>query len=184
MYLHAYQSYIWNLLVSYRLQQHRHAVVVGDLVVPDRAAIDLVSKGAIEDAIDGNLPQVTGDISEDRATAASVEIKAIETEEEAAKYTIFDVVIPLPGHSITYPPNCLTKIKELMTEDGLDPEDMRRPQKDFSLTGAYRNVVSRAQDLTWLVGIATWRSLCLFLTRRSFQAVGHVYCSHGRRVCQ
>lgn len=39
MYVHAYQSYVWNMVVSRRLQEHGLSIAVGDLVfessVPD-----------------------------------------------------------------------------------------------------------------------------------------------------
>lgn len=45
-------------------------------------------------------------------------------------YTIYDVVLPLPGYDIVYPENKLkTLYKELMEKDSLNYEDMRRRQK-------------------------------------------------------
>lgn len=157
MYLHAYQSFVWNKLVSYRLQQHGHEVVIGDLVLADGAASAAKVAGTLDEYVipeEGAEEQVTdaaeGDeASGERSAAAFVDIKVIETEEEAAKYNVFDVVLPLPGYNVKYPSNCLEKVKSIMTEDGLDPEDMKRPQKEFSLSGAYRALLSRAQDLSW-----------------------------------
>ena len=55
------------------------------------------------------------------------------------KYTIEDVVLPLPGYDVIYPEHdCRDYMKKLMENDGLDINDMRRKQKDCSLSGTYR----------------------------------------------
>ena len=51
----------------------------------------------------------------------------ILTEEDLKNYSIFDVVLPLPGYSVVYPNNNIfEKYKELMWKDHLDPREMRR----------------------------------------------------------
>jgi tRNA pseudouridine13 synthase len=69
------------------------------------------------------------------------------SEAESGQYTIFDVVLPLPGFDVEYPANaCGEWYKTFMaSEEGgqLDPHNMRRKQKDFSLSGGYRKVLAR-----------------------------------------
>jgi tRNA pseudouridine13 synthase len=46
------------------------------------------------------------------------------------KYTIFDVVMPLPGTDVAYPGGALgEKYKEYLRMDGLDPDNFVRKQK-------------------------------------------------------
>jgi tRNA pseudouridine13 synthase len=46
------------------------------------------------------------------------------------KYTIFDVVMPLPGTDVAYPGGALgEKYKEYLRLDGLDPDNFVRKQK-------------------------------------------------------
>lgn len=65
-------------------------------------------------------------------------VKVLSTPEECANYTIHDVVLPLPGHSVEYPKNAMfDKYKEMMAKDGLDPLDMRRKVKYVQLSFSY-----------------------------------------------
>jgi tRNA pseudouridine13 synthase len=46
------------------------------------------------------------------------------------KYSIFDVIMPLPGKDVAYPGGALgEKYKEYLRMDGLDPDDFSRKQK-------------------------------------------------------
>lgn len=47
--------------------------------------------------------------------------------------------MPLPGYDVIYPEHeSRDFVKGLLESDGLDITDMRRKQKDCSLSGAYR----------------------------------------------
>ena len=51
-------------------------------------------------------------------------------EEDLKNYSIFDVVLPLPGYSVVYPNNTMfEKYKDLMWKDRLDPRAMKRNVK-------------------------------------------------------
>ncbi|KAG4218440.1 hypothetical protein PC116_g33080, partial [Phytophthora cactorum] len=71
------------------------------------------------------------------------------TEEEVSggKYSIFDVVLPSPGWDVVYPDNEIGEFyKEFMAREengGLDPQNMLRQQKDFSLPGSYRKLLGK-----------------------------------------
>ncbi len=52
------------------------------------------------------------------------------TEEDVDKYSIFDVVMPLPGNDVAFPEGELgKKYREYLLRDGLDPDNFQRRQK-------------------------------------------------------
>jgi len=150
MYVHAYQSYVWNLAVGKRWQLSGESVVEGDLVLIQEHKDKEVQKEAEEKVdADGEIIIQPGD--DDRAYDPDdvFERARVLTADEAAsgKYSIFDIVLPLPGYDVLYPANaCGEWYKTFMaSEDGghLDPYDMRRKQRDFSLSGGYRKILAR-----------------------------------------
>uniref|UniRef100_UPI00398ED770 pseudouridylate synthase 7 homolog isoform X2 n=1 Tax=Pristiophorus japonicus TaxID=55135 RepID=UPI00398ED770 len=113
MYIHSYQSYVWNKLVSKRIEEYGLKVVSGDLVL----------KGV---------------------TAVPIE------ESEVEKHSIHDIVMPLPGFDVLYPKHKIGKAyEEMMAADGLDINNMRHKIRDYSLSGAYRKIIIRPQNVTW-----------------------------------
>jgi tRNA pseudouridine13 synthase len=137
MYVHAYQSYIWNSVVSERMRMYGcEAPVVGDIVlnVPEDTVKEAVE---IEDADEKDEPAVApeaqsgGRITKQSLLAASKTPKVkVLTEEDLPKYTIYDVVLPLPGFSVTYPTGQTGELyKKMLEADGLDIDNLFRPQK-------------------------------------------------------
>lgn len=131
LYLHAYQSYVWNHAVSHRWAKYGSKVIPGDLVLvnSEKASADNVDAAASDE------PQFQ------RARHLT------EAEVQSGKYAIFDLVLPVPGYDILYPNNDIGEFYvEFMSrpENGqLNPHQMRRSKKDFSLSGAYRHIVGR-----------------------------------------
>ncbi|XP_066916533.1 pseudouridylate synthase 7 homolog [Clytia hemisphaerica] len=122
LYLHSYQSFIWNNAVSYRLEKFGFKPVVGDLVL-------------------------TSETDEEGHKKAR-----LLTEDDIASntFTIEDIVLPMPGYDVIYPNNsCYDYMKSLMEKDGLDITNMRRAQKDNSLSGAYRTFLVKPKNMTW-----------------------------------
>lgn len=73
MYIHAYQSYVWNAIVSERIRTYGAGKpVAGDLVFETKSEVD--EDMAVEDVVDGDAP---------------LEDKADETE-ELGKFYLFD----------------------------------------------------------------------------------------------
>lgn len=67
--------------------------------------------------------------SQPHATSSSQEVRQL-TEDDLDKYTIFDVVMPLPGFDVEYPSGSIGELyMEIMKADGLDPHRMRREQR-------------------------------------------------------
>ncbi|KAK0045695.1 pseudouridylate synthase 7 [Biomphalaria pfeifferi] len=117
LYVHSYQAYVWNQMVSKRIKELGKKVVIGDLVLP---------------------------------RDSDQEIPISVTQDNLASFTLQDVVLPLPGYDIIYPNNEVKDwYKKTLEADGLDMNNMKRPQKDYSLPGAYRHVVVQPSLVSW-----------------------------------
>lgn len=175
MYVHAWQSYIWNLVVSERVKLHGCTEpILGDLVLIDGENAgdgELEADGPeapVVESLDPNLDDgaLLVSIREQRATmltrrhladlatpstalsgsgplssARAQQISRIakarplaQADLDAKTYTIFDVVLPLPGYAVTYPEGSLgERYREIMRSDKIDPDDLFRKQKEYSL---------------------------------------------------
>ncbi|EHK98369.1 putative Multisubstrate pseudouridine synthase 7 [Glarea lozoyensis 74030] len=151
MYVHAYQSKVWNLAVSQRWTKYGKQVVEGDLIlIESRAAIEAAKRDEVDENgevvvhAEGGDAGYTKEEIFDRARPVSAE------EVASGKYTIYDIVLPTPGWDIEYPQNDIGDFyKEYMGSDAggnLDPANMRRPNKDFSLSGSYRKMMAKVSD--------------------------------------
>ncbi|KAI9810759.1 MAG: hypothetical protein M1827_006097 [Pycnora praestabilis] len=150
MYVHAYQSLVWNVIAGERWRRWGDKVVAGDLVLvsADKAKFD--ENIEVEDVDEAGEVVVKPGANDRTATAEDMFQRARAlTEEEAGSgvYSIFDIVLPLPGYDVEYPGNGLAdEFKSFMASErggGLDPYDMRRNWKDVSLSGSYRKLIGR-----------------------------------------
>lgn len=127
LYLHAYQSFVWNHAASYRWSKHGSKVMAGDLVLITSEDSATSGRG--------------GEDEYQRARPLS------EEEAQSGKYTVFDLVLPGPGFDVLYPENDVgdfyAEFMKRTENGGLDPQSMRRATKDFSLSGTYRHFVGR-----------------------------------------
>ncbi|KAG0224344.1 multisubstrate pseudouridine synthase 7 [Actinomortierella wolfii] len=157
MYIHAYQSYVWNTLVSERLARYgSDKPVVGDLVAEGgREAIEMDEDedDQGEDGGDGNSNAKSNNDQSGRRREPGGGVRAkVLTEADVDQYTIFDVIMPLPGTEVVYPTHAIgDRYRELMAQDGLDPLNMKRPHKDYSLTGSYRYILAKPENVEWQV---------------------------------
>ncbi|KAJ1733124.1 multisubstrate pseudouridine synthase 7 [Coemansia sp. Benny D160-2] len=134
MYVHAYQSYVWNAAVSARIRLHGFGgAVPGDLVI--RAQAFSAADGKEEGEEEG---------------ASRVE-PTLVTEDNMDQYTIYDVVLPLPGWAVKYPEHAVRDVyDETMKKDGLSPVELNKhPLKEYRLAGAYRHMVIRPRDFSY-----------------------------------
>ena len=157
MYLHSYQSLLWNEAASERVSQlcPTHAVE-GDLVLRDGDG-----DGAPDGA--GAKPGADGDGGGGDGDAAKApffqrrglpEVRYVTREEAEAKTVPIDrVVLPLPGTKVTYPKNVSAEaFRRIAEADGVDLEAAQHGERDFSLAGlpgAYRKLVHVPADLKW-----------------------------------
>ncbi|KAK6440742.1 multisubstrate pseudouridine synthase 7 [Oleoguttula sp. CCFEE 5521] len=156
MYVHAYQSLIWNLVAGRRLKLFGGRVVEGDLVVVGEKEKEIgIAQEAEGEKIDQDGEVVVKPLNEDGVGLAEerfVRARPLSTDEaESGRYDVFDLVLPQPGWDVVYPANEIGEYyKEVMASEiggGLDPHDMRRTFKDASLSGSYRKIMARPGGL-------------------------------------
>ncbi|KAF7977463.1 hypothetical protein HWV62_3649 [Athelia sp. TMB] len=179
MYVHAYQSYVWNAIVSERIRLHGpDKPVVGDLVFDTASKTketddaEMAMEGAEEAPEEAVVPDAEeGEpcvgyhyrlailkIAPEKPSAGrrnkSWEPTKVKTlnEDDLPKYSIFDVIIPLPGTDVAYPGGSLgERYREYLKLDGLDPDNFVRKQKEYTLGGAYRKILQLPKDVSWSV---------------------------------
>ena len=102
MYVHSYQSYIWNICASERIKKYGLKLAVGDLVLKKEAGGGGGKEGWGGEGVNEKV-KVVG-----------------EEEVKAGEYGIMDVVLPLPGSEILYPGNEIKGVyKEILGKDGI-----------------------------------------------------------------
>lgn len=156
MYVHAYQSLVWNHAASKRWKEYGNKVVEGDLVLVHEHPAEPAAEPESLIDVDGEV--IVQAAKGDRAGNPDDIFERARplTAQEAAsgKFTVFDIVLPTPGYDIKYPTNPIgTFYRTFMASErggGLDPLDMRRPWKDTSLSGSYRKLVAKPRsDITF-----------------------------------
>eukprot|EP00579_Thalassiosira_antarctica_P012167 CAMPEP_0201914806 /NCGR_PEP_ID=MMETSP0903-20130614/4892_1 /ASSEMBLY_ACC=CAM_ASM_000552 /TAXON_ID=420261 /ORGANISM="Thalassiosira antarctica, Strain CCMP982" /LENGTH=736 /DNA_ID=CAMNT_0048450263 /DNA_START=98 /DNA_END=2308 /DNA_ORIENTATION=+ len=135
MFLHAYQSFLWNKVASHRIETGGSTEVrVGDLVLTEDKPLEKGGGGT--SGLKGKSVQVLD-----------------EHDVEEGKYSITDVVLPLAGSRIRYPGGSAGNLfDELMKKDGIKKTDFERIGKidrEIALGGDYRKLVCKPSDVTW-----------------------------------
>ena len=133
MFLHAYQSYIWNKVASHRIADGGGKEVrVGDLV--------LVQDSGLADGGNGT------------SGLKGKAVKEVNQDDvEMCKYSITDVVLPLVGSKIEYPTDSSGDIYEdLLAEDGLTKQDFDNIRdRELAVGGDYRKVICKPLDVDY-----------------------------------
>merc|ERR1719318_131679 len=128
LYCHAYQSFLWNQVVSRRIRKYGTAVLAGDLVWKSK-----------DDMGDND--------SEQRSKEELIDYVA-----DAEAHTIHDILIPIPGCKVKFPQNEMkTWFEELLAKDQLTMESFVSSVKTYNLPGDYRNMLVRPWDVSWQV---------------------------------
>ncbi|KAH7107274.1 tRNA pseudouridine synthase D [Auriculariales sp. MPI-PUGE-AT-0066] len=161
MYTHAYQSYVWNTVVSERIRRFgAEKPVVGDLVYD--LAIEATGEAGLLDVAD-ELEMENDAVEEENAPTAaegsasspgkkpwvapSVKVLAAS---DTDKYSIFDVIMPLPGKDMIYPGGVLGELYQtILQADGLGEEQLHRVNKEYSLLGSYRKILQLPRNISW-----------------------------------
>ena len=135
MFLHAYQSFLWNKVASFRIKTGGSTEVrEGDLVL-------------LEDKSSGDTSCRTSGLKGKRVKVVD------ELDIKEGKFTIEDVVLPLVGSRIDYPTGPSgTFLIELMEEDGISKDAFGQiGDKEISLCGDYRKLMCKPADVTFVV---------------------------------
>ncbi|KAM4039153.1 pseudouridylate synthase PUS7L [Anomaloglossus baeobatrachus] len=124
-YIHAYCSKVWNEASSYRMATYGSKVVEGDLVFRKQ------------------------DLNKTTLLSDRVHIVTCE-EEEQEVYSIQQVVLPMPGHSIRYPTNQVGQwYKDALISDGLHSCNFRVGTLQLNIPGCYRHIIKYPQNLIY-----------------------------------
>ncbi|CAH9068132.1 unnamed protein product [Cuscuta europaea] len=159
MYVHSYQSYLWNHAVSFRVQKHGFdQVAVGDLVyckekiTGKEASYFEFKDDSGNDTNDNTNPEETSetDVPEER----NILVKIVNEEDiKSGTYSVDDVVLPLPGSRVIYPSNEISKVyHDLAEKDGIKLTECVHNVKEFSITnmtGGYRRVFQKPKEFEW-----------------------------------
>ena len=132
MYVHAYQSYMWNKAASERVRRHGLSrPVAGDLIV------------------DESMLQYAGEDDGDIFSRVR-EVTAKEAASGAFKIT--DVVLPLPGSRGIYSESLKSLYEEICKKDGVQLTGFAHTVKEYSfgfLPGAYRKLVIKPDKIEY-----------------------------------
>lgn len=159
MYVHAYQSLVWNTVAAKRWELFGGKVVEGDLVIVGEHKDTAGPSDAVQEDVDEDGEVIVRPAADDSAASASDKFergRPLSADEAASgQYSIFDIVLPLPGFDVVYPSNELggfyTSFMKSEAGGGLNPLDMRRKWKDISLSGGYRKVMARPANVEYEV---------------------------------
>ncbi|CAH1427928.1 unnamed protein product [Lactuca virosa] len=158
MYVHSYQSYLWNHAASMRVQKYgNEEVVLGDLVYCNEESCNEIKEVKVNDSeyeqnndsLENNhLDEADALPSEGTCTS----VKVVNKEDIlSGNYTVSDVVLPLPGSRVIFPNNDIQQYyQDLADKDGVSlMESMHNGVSLTSMTGAYRRVFGKAKDFEW-----------------------------------
>ncbi len=123
MFLHAYQSILWNKAASHRIE-----------------------KGCANEVIEGDL------VLSEESRSSGLKGKQVHTvtldDVEMGKYKITDLVLPLVGTRVSMPADSTGDFLEtLLEDDGLTLESFKKIQdRELALCGDYRKVICMPND--------------------------------------
>ncbi|XP_068143248.1 pseudouridylate synthase 7 homolog [Drosophila tropicalis] len=166
LYPHAYQSLIFNRIASRRIKEFGLKLIPGDLVYVDQEdsvlegdsvlekGDSVLEKGdsVLEEKIEApDAENVDDEVLMEDESAFKRKVKPIsESDIASGKYTLTDVVLPLPGHDITYPSNDSGLwYEQMLNEVGLSSELLKHKDKTYALGGAYRKLIIQPENLKW-----------------------------------
>ncbi|XP_010259121.1 PREDICTED: multisubstrate pseudouridine synthase 7-like isoform X2 [Nelumbo nucifera] len=161
MYVHSYQSYLWNHAASIRVQRHGiDGVVIGDLVYSKSGSTGMPTEAISSGFEDDSCNDKFGCSDLDETTEATLPkekgsiVKAVDAEDlQRGDYTIADVILPLPGSRVLYPTHDIAQVyRDLAKKDGISLMESVHSTKEFSITcmtGGYRHVFQKPIDFDW-----------------------------------
>lgn len=158
MYVHSYQSLIWNKVVTYRLKKHGFKVIPGDLIldptITDNSLDLLLTTDEVDDnSIDDKSTDLNRNNNNNIRKAPIEEIESqlkLATIEDVSKYSIFDVVLPIVGSRTKLPDNDVGhEIERLLKEDELTLSSFKKNERLFISFGSYRKIMVKPKNVKW-----------------------------------
>ncbi|KAK3135128.1 hypothetical protein QOZ80_5BG0414940 [Eleusine coracana subsp. coracana] len=156
MYVHSYQSFLWNHAASLRVEKYGISQVVeGDLVYDKECPLVEATSVYTSEADDGHTNSSEADLySETQPDEVIQSVKKVNSEDMLkGTYTFDDVVLPLPGSQALFPGNEVAEVyHHLARKDGISLTENAHGVKEFSITnmkGGYRRVFQRPIDFEW-----------------------------------
>ncbi|CAD8099677.1 unnamed protein product [Paramecium primaurelia] len=135
LYLHAYQSYIWNKMASMRLNQYGNKIVVGDIV-----SANVMDEGVAEEG-----EEIIQQIVEDEEQQKNQTISAciLVTEQNISQFTFDQIVLPIYGHKITIPEESIvsTLLQQIFQMEQITKQDFEDASNKFFIDGNFRYFV-------------------------------------------
>lgn len=163
LYIHSFQSLIWNKIVSRRIKEFGLKPIVGDMVL----MVGSNENALIDEAIIPENENCNQEEDDSQTVVNRQEVKIL-TADDLENYTIYDLVLPLPGFDVKYPNNEVKSwYKELLEEVGLSLEMTKQKVKyvycnivvkrklfmkyfrTYTLSGNYRKILSKAENVNW-----------------------------------
>ena len=146
LYVHAYQSFLWNKVASARFHDNSSQ---GLWLTSTPQPGDLVF-----DKAQDNVGNAARSGKGKRRKLAEKRVKHLSQDDIAAGgYTIADVLLPIPGSDVDYPttPSANKEtFEDMLREDGLDLACFRSSKlSDFHFSGDYRSIAAFASECTW-----------------------------------
>ena len=124
--IHAYQSYVWNTVVSERIKLYGMKCIVGDLVT-------------LNENENANIDEISNDTDIDH------KFKIYELTQEdidLQTYKMNNVVLPLPGYDVILPNNSIKDIYyKVLEKDGLSLEHFSKCDINYRSKGTYRHII-------------------------------------------
>mmetsp|Transcript_48609 Transcript_48609/g.95006 ORF Transcript_48609/g.95006 Transcript_48609/m.95006 type:complete len:209 (+) Transcript_48609:327-953(+) len=122
--IHAYQSYVFNVVAGERMRTLGPRVVVGDLYLPEEA-----------DGGGGN-----GHVRD--------RVRVVSDASVAADVRLSQVVLPLPGYGVMYPKNEISNIySTILKKDGITFN--KESVAEGTAKGSYRKLTASVSRLSW-----------------------------------
>lgn len=156
MYVHSYQSYLWNHAASMRVEKYGISQVIeGDLIYSKESRPEEATSVGTSEADDGHTNSSDLDISSEILPEENIQSVKIVDSEDLLKgiYSFEDVVLPLPGSQALFPGNEVAEIyHEIAKKDGISLTESAHGVKEFSITnmkGGYRRVFQKPIDFEW-----------------------------------
>lgn len=149
MYVHAYQSYIWNRMVTERVKRFGlDKPVVGDMVYASNAD----GKEALVETEEQEIADEDEQLDTQRNGVQPKQVKILENEADVQGYSIHDIVMPLPGNEIQMSEQgwMAQVYRQMLAEDRLTPEDIGNSNvPEFALKGDYRKVLHLPRNVSY-----------------------------------